>query len=393
MPSVYFPTPRGNGSLPTSVYQEKMERKGGSHVNGWFTPVYIPFPGSRSRHIRIFLPTLPRKFHILGHGRRRGLLLTFLGAMFIFALISLTRRTDEKPWSPPPFLSDPPTLIFKREDLQRVWKWEISSGHYPSRRSRKFATRFSLRTLNPVSLCLVPLQLGLKSSPANPALPPRKTSLPSRFRPPPGVAVSTSTTGIGPKRIYLDIQSQQAYPPRPVPGSIADLDIVMQHCDFSEHKVSAFIETLHSSLIFSQFVRDCLEVLRTGAGLDNGKHFRRGKMDDWRYIYVEQASNDTTRQPTPRGIEPYEPQALEDKDPDSAFVKRRNTEWEVPPISLPSPMPYQPYAQLEHPCDPDYPRIYHMFWTGPFTDKPYLALASFVYTQVSTPCRDLGECV
>ena len=28
-----------------------------------------------------------------------------------------------------------------------------------------------------------------------------------------------------------------AYPPRPVPGSAADLDIVMDNCDFSENKV------------------------------------------------------------------------------------------------------------------------------------------------------------
>lgn len=30
--------------------------------------------------------------------------------------------------------SEPPTLVFAREDLQRVWEWEIASGHYPSSR-------------------------------------------------------------------------------------------------------------------------------------------------------------------------------------------------------------------------------------------------------------------
>jgi WD repeat and SOF domain-containing protein 1 len=30
---------------------------------------------------------------------------------------------------------DSPTLVFKREDLGRIWRWEIASGHHPSRRS------------------------------------------------------------------------------------------------------------------------------------------------------------------------------------------------------------------------------------------------------------------
>ena len=63
---------------------------------------------------------------------------------------------------------------------------------------------------------------------------------PSRFRPP-GVETVTETTGVGPKRVYLDIQSHPqnvAYPPRPVPGSVADLDHIMSHCDFGQGKVS-----------------------------------------------------------------------------------------------------------------------------------------------------------
>ena len=74
----------------------------------------------------------------------------------------------------------------------------------------------------------------------NPALPPpKKPTLPSRFRPPPKSTVTT-TKGIGSKRVYLDIQARPpnvAYPPRPVPGSVIDLDIIMDNCDFSEGKV------------------------------------------------------------------------------------------------------------------------------------------------------------
>jgi WD repeat and SOF domain-containing protein 1 len=48
------------------------------------------------------------------------------------------------------------------------------------------------------------------------------------------------TYGVGPKRVYLDIQSvypNVAYPPRPVPGSVADMDIIMKHCNFTANNV------------------------------------------------------------------------------------------------------------------------------------------------------------
>ena len=50
----------------------------------------------------------------------------------------------------------------------------------------------------------------------------------------------TESRGKGAKRIYLDIQSQPpnvAYPPRPVSGSVADMDHIMKHCDFGQTKV------------------------------------------------------------------------------------------------------------------------------------------------------------
>ena len=83
----------------------------------------------------------------------------------------------------------------------------------------------------------VPEPLAFSQPPVNPALPARKsTSPPSRFRGP----TVTNTLGTGSKRVYLDLQAQPpnvAYPPRPVPGSIADMDVVMDNCDFSEDKV------------------------------------------------------------------------------------------------------------------------------------------------------------
>ena len=48
--------------------------------------------------------------------------------------------------------------------------------------------------------------------------------------------------------------------------------------------------------------------------------------------------------------------------------------------------PSSSFAHPSHPtadpsCDPAYPRIFHIFWAGPFTDKPYAAALSFLYSQ------------
>ncbi|KAJ6519714.1 glycosyltransferase family 32 protein [Mycena sanguinolenta] len=338
-------------SLPhfSSVVQEKYHGR----TYPWFVPLAFVIPGRTTRRLRLWLPN-PRRIHqfsVSRFGRKRGFVfMLLLFAVLVFAMFALAKRfaTEEKTW--PAFTGDPPTLVFRREDLQRIWTWEISSGHYPSRRR-------------------LPEQLWLKSTIDNPSLPPRRASLPSRIRAPSGA--STATRGIGPRRTYLEIASEPphvAYPPRPVPGSVADFDIVMEHCDYSEKK----------------YVRDCLEVLRLGGGLDNGKRLRRGKMDDWKYIYLEQleGSNGTAasdiEDETPALITGV---ARDSADPDSGLIKKRGVDWEVPPIALPEPRQYRSYQSLSSACDPESPRIFHMFWTGPFTDKPYLALLSFLFTQ------------
>ncbi|KAF8585562.1 hypothetical protein K439DRAFT_1632567 [Ramaria rubella] len=242
---------------------------------------------------------------------------------------------------------DPPTLVYAREDLQRVWEWEIASGHFPSSRN-------------------IPEEIKLAVPPLNPAVSQKQQPiLPSRFRPP--NAKASSTVGTGPKRTYLDIQSAPpavAYPPRPVPGSVADLDVIMDHCDFSKNR----------------YVRDCLEVLRLGGGLDHGKRMRRGKMDHWKYIYMEEDRRHDRSPPipVPQPKGPYN--VRHQDDPDAGLVFRKNEAIE-PHLRLPPPRTYRPYVESSEPCDPDYPRIFHMFWTGPFTDKPYLALLSFLFTQ------------
>jgi len=152
---------------------------------------------------------------------------------------------------------------------------------------------------------------------------------------------------------------------------------------YREHHLSIFWRT-HTPRL--QYVRDCLEVLRQGAGLDNGKRLRQGRMDDWKYIYLEQANTQNSSDPSPvrdagqRSI-PATKQNEHATDPDYGLTRKRGANWETPPIALPLPLQHHSYSSLPTPCDPENPRLFHMFWTGPFSDKPYLALLSFLYTQ------------
>lgn len=364
--SNYFTPHSGNGfldksrltnTLPTysSAVSEKMHRH--SRSMSWTVPVSVPIPGVRSRRLRLFMPN-PSRVHqitVLRFGRRRGpILLCVVLIASIITVCSFARRfgAEEKQWTTN--FGESSTLVFGRDNLQRIWKWEIDSGHYPSNAK-------------------IPEQVGLSAPPLNPALPPRKVpTIPSRFRPPPG-PVATTTRGDGPRRVYLDVQSlppNLAYPPRPVPGSVADLDIIMDHCDFSQGK----------------YVRDCLEVLRIGAGLDNGKRLRRGEMDEWKYIYMEQEKENFTdpfTDPVPLANPIAPPRPLVsggETDPNAGLRKKVGVDWETQ-LPLRAPLQHTPYSSLPAPCDPENPRLFHMFWTGPFTDKPYLALLSFLFTQ------------
>ncbi|KAF8507582.1 snoRNA binding protein [Hysterangium stoloniferum] len=173
--------------------------------------------------------------------------------------------------------------------------------------------------------------------------------------------LSRLTVGSGLNRTYLDRQSTNptylnkqsttnaGYPPRPVLGSIADLDIIMDHCDFSANK----------------YVRDCLEVLRVGAGLDNGKHVRRGPVEAWNYIYVEEGQRLTMPSPP---------------KPATPSVVKQDKSLE-PPLFLPPARSYWTSSELATACDPDHPRIFHIFWGGEFTTHPHMVILSFLFTQ------------
>ncbi|KAI0687426.1 hypothetical protein BC835DRAFT_404522 [Cytidiella melzeri] len=335
-------------SLPiynSAIREKRQHHHSHSYAGAWLLTLPIPLPGTR-RRLRLILPNLPRLHQASVHsfGRRRGpAILLIATVVLLYFVYALHRRfgTGEQSW-PTPF-PDSSTLVYRREDLQEIWKWEVEAGHYPSSHR-------------------IPEQIGLPQALTNPALPIRtSSSVPTRFRGP----IATDTNGVGPKRVYLDLRSHPpnvAYPPRPVPGSVADLDVIMEHCNFSTNK----------------YVRDCLEVLRYGGGLELGARVRRGKMDNWKYIYVEDSAENMTD--SSAYVRPFALKAQNDIDPAQDLPKKRGADWE-PHMHLSSPPKYIPYKDQPTVCDDENPRVYHMFWAGPFTDKPYLALMSFLYTQ------------
>lgn len=88
----------------------------------------------------------------------------------------------------------------------------------------------------------VPAQIGIPHNLYNPSVPPTTSlSWPAPSEPPFLIdGADNSTIGVGPSRVYFAPQAAPhnlAYPPRPVPGSVADLDKIMQYCDFDTKQV------------------------------------------------------------------------------------------------------------------------------------------------------------
>ncbi|KAI9629673.1 hypothetical protein KEM48_012737 [Puccinia striiformis f. sp. tritici PST-130] len=181
------------------------------------------------------------------------------------------------------------------------------------------------------------------------------------------------------------------YPPRPIPNAILDLDVVMDYCDFSTN----------------QYVRDCLEILRMGGGLDIEKRVRRGETARWRHVYHEQNDDGTVRAVSDKPVPNYDPALHAPMDEERGEQMIKDPSYQ--PVDVLSLIKSEAYPQKlrdvqkqvhntadsrrqatsKHPshptadptCDIDYPKIFHIFWAGPFTDKPYLALSSFLFTQ------------
>jgi WD repeat and SOF domain-containing protein 1 len=134
--------PNGLPIFSPSMYEKKLRHSKSS--SPWTISFFLPIPGFRNRrHIHLMLPNVSR-FHRLSlfrFSRRRNtfvLLFACVSIIFIIFAVAQRFRTEEKQWSAPLFQGEPPTLVFGREDLQKIWRWEVQSGHYPSRRDSKF---------------------------------------------------------------------------------------------------------------------------------------------------------------------------------------------------------------------------------------------------------------
>ena len=119
----------------------------------------LDIPGVRNRRLRIWVLN-PARLHQLSvsrFGRKRGpLILALACASFIFAMFALAKRfgTEEKQWPAPLFREDPSTLVFGRDDLQKIWKWEVESGHYPSSHDSMSPFSFNPKPTTPhLNLC------------------------------------------------------------------------------------------------------------------------------------------------------------------------------------------------------------------------------------------------
>jgi hypothetical protein len=201
------------------------------------SPFSFPFPASEidistsSYPISLFYTKLPFLISLVDGAH----LSSFLPACQQHSLSSPLPSASELRKSSGPLPCSPENL----QPLSLVGKIckKYGSGRFkavtiPADATVSFFARGSLH--NAYTCLQVPKPIGLTVPPLNPALPPRKVAkIPSRFRPP-GAAIG-ETMGHGPKRVYLDVQARPpnvAYPPRPVPGSVADLDIVMDLCEF-----------------------------------------------------------------------------------------------------------------------------------------------------------------
>ncbi|TBU45217.1 hypothetical protein BD309DRAFT_956637 [Dichomitus squalens] len=285
------------------------------------------------------LSTIPSgvyKMSVVKFGRRRGpALLCFCCLALLLSTFALHRRlvSDDKAWPVPWGKSK--SVVFDREQLRRIWDWEIRSGHYPSTRP-------------------IPVEMAFTAPPKNPALPASVSLKPPAFR---EGSVVQYTIGTGAERIYPEVRNRPPdpwHPPRPIPGSIADLDKILEQCDFSAGK----------------YVRDCHEFLRLGAGLDGAARLRREEVGSLRYVYVIDGEGDHI---SGRSLEAA-------NDANSTTHKIRDSaDWEhdlpLPPLSQHNP------GRQASSCKEDDPRIFHMFWAGPFTDKPYMAMLAFLFTQ------------
>ncbi|GAA6023842.1 hypothetical protein JCM11491_006314 [Sporobolomyces phaffii] len=321
------------------------------------------------------------------------------------------------------------TLVVTPAEVERVWRWEIAEGRYPSKRSPGIPFNHLVSAGASSSTTTTTAQAVNNNNVVrveNPGLPKKtdadlrrerevKLEVERRLRE--GVVVNQAGSGgsgsggivvggafddplrsngvemvpVGPGRKYLAVprpggREAGPYPPRPDGRATLDLDAVMDHCDFGEGK----------------YVRDCLEVLRVNAGME--PPLRRGIHDAWQTTFVPVVG--TPSHSAVVGVSDSTRRTLEREQADVTRLMnlsvtefsdlvdlRQRVTLETGPSAAASSRhphftPHASHPTADPACDPDHPRLFHIFWAGPFTDKPYSAALSFLFTQhlaLSTP--------
>lgn len=164
VPSSSFGRPKLSTSPLPSTYSDAVHEKNRlTHgPNRWFTPLEVTaptLPGRRARRVRVWVPTsilhMYRRRGPVARGRRGVFSFILMGIVAVLMIFSLHKRfgTRNKSW-PEIIAGPPPTLVYGRSDLRRIWLWEIASGHYPSSRPCEF--------FSPLLLGLVSLPLFVK---------------------------------------------------------------------------------------------------------------------------------------------------------------------------------------------------------------------------------------
>lgn len=129
-----------NSDLPShsSAVEEKLKHRSHASLSAWTRPYNISIPGVRTRRLRIYIPNAG-PFNQLRTGRmrrKRGPVLVGLACLAVFLTVILVSKSfGRSEWGDQwqgSSQAEPPTLVYQRRDLQKIWKWEIASGHYPS---------------------------------------------------------------------------------------------------------------------------------------------------------------------------------------------------------------------------------------------------------------------
>ena len=121
----------------------------------FFTVIAIPLPSlfARHKHSHVNIPIPFISCRLVATRPRYLFGLAALGVGIIITLYALFCLHKFFPSQAKDWLAssgESQTLVFSRDDLRKIWQWEISSGHYPSNRRSKVILCFLFERINSV---------------------------------------------------------------------------------------------------------------------------------------------------------------------------------------------------------------------------------------------------